>query len=52
MNRVRVANELGTGYGKGAKFATKVAVMTSVAGLLATNIIALHLTVLVFCIYL
>ena len=31
MNRVRVANELGAGNGKGAKFATKVAVITSVA---------------------
>lgn len=30
MNRVRVANELGAGNGKGAKFATRVAVVTSV----------------------
>lgn len=30
MDRVRVANELGAGNGKGAKFATTVAVVTSV----------------------
>lgn len=31
VHRVRVANELGAGSGKGARFATKVAVGTSVA---------------------
>lgn len=30
LNRVRVANELGAGNGRGAKFATTVAVMTSI----------------------
>lgn len=30
INRVRVANELGAGNGKRAKFATKVAVVTSI----------------------
>lgn len=43
-NRVRVSNELGAGNGKGAKFATKVSVITStIIGLMFCVIImALH----------